>query len=147
MPVAANRKSDIPKAFEPVSRLGPARWELFRRPVGKPAALRLTLLLEPERVDPISDRAFAAYQLPTSKSARQSARKDYGRRTVVDLGFEAVVGEASRAIREEGLAVIARIDVRDHSWRELRHDLRHYVLLARTDDWVVIYCSAVCGRA
>lgn len=54
---------------------------------------------------------------------------DYGRRIVVDLGFEAAVGEVSRAIREEGLHVIARIDVRDHFWRDLGRDFRHYFLL------------------
>lgn len=54
---------------------------------------------------------------------------DYGRRIVVDLGFDAVVGEASRAIREEGLQMIARIDVRDHFWRDLGHDFRHYFLI------------------
>ena len=54
---------------------------------------------------------------------------NYGRRVVVDLGFEAVLGEANRAIREEGLQVIARIDVRDHFWRDLGHDFRHYFLI------------------
>jgi uncharacterized protein (DUF302 family) len=54
---------------------------------------------------------------------------DYGRRIVVDLEYEAVVGEASRAVREEGLQVIARFDVRDHFWRDLRHDFPHYSLL------------------
>lgn len=54
---------------------------------------------------------------------------DYGRRIVVDSGFEAVVGETCRAIREEGLQMVARIDVRDHFWRDLGHDFRHYFLL------------------
>lgn len=54
---------------------------------------------------------------------------DYGRRIVVDLGFEAVVGEVSRVIREEGLHAIARIDVRDHFWRDLGHDFRRYFLI------------------
>ena len=54
---------------------------------------------------------------------------EYGRRIVIDLGFEAVLGEASRAIREEGLQMIARIDVRDHFWRDLEHDFRPYFLL------------------
>ena len=35
---------------------------------------------------------------------------DQGRRIVVDRGFEAIVAETGRAIREEGLQVIARID-------------------------------------
>lgn len=54
---------------------------------------------------------------------------DYGRRIVVDLAFETAVGDTSRAIREEGLQVIARVDVRDHFKRDLGHDFRQYVLL------------------
>lgn len=54
---------------------------------------------------------------------------DYGRRIVVDLGFEAALGEASRAIREEGLQIIARIDVRNQFWRDVGHDFRQYFLL------------------
>ena len=38
--------------------------------------------------------------------------KPYGRRLIVHLGFEAAVGEVSRAIRDEGLEIIGRIDVR-----------------------------------
>lgn len=53
----------------------------------------------------------------------------YGRRIVVDSGFDAVVSELSRAIREEGLQMIARIDVRDHFWRDIGHDFRHYFLI------------------
>lgn len=60
---------------------------------------------------------------------KDSVMDDYGRRIVIDLGFEAVLGEASRAIREEGLQMIARIDVRDHLWRNLGHDFRRYFLL------------------
>jgi uncharacterized protein (DUF302 family) len=48
---------------------------------------------------------------------------------VVDLEFEAAVGEASHALREEGMHTIARIDVRDHFWRDIGHDFRHYLLL------------------
>lgn len=54
---------------------------------------------------------------------------DYDRRIVIDLGFEAVVGEVSRALGEEGLQTIARIDVRDHLWRDLGHDFRQYFLI------------------
>jgi uncharacterized protein (DUF302 family) len=54
---------------------------------------------------------------------------DYGRRIVVDLGFDAVVGELGRAISEEGLQTIARIDVRDRFGRDLARDFRHYVLI------------------
>jgi uncharacterized protein (DUF302 family) len=54
---------------------------------------------------------------------------DYGRRIVVDLGFEATVDELSRAIRAAGLQTLMRIDVRDHFGREQGHDFRHYVLI------------------
>lgn len=54
---------------------------------------------------------------------------DYGRRIVVDSGFEAVLGDLSRVIREEGLQTIARIDVRDHFWRDAGRDFRHYFLI------------------
>jgi uncharacterized protein (DUF302 family) len=53
----------------------------------------------------------------------------YGQRIVIDSGFERVLGEVSRAIREEGLHTIARIDLRDHFWRELSHDFRRYFLI------------------
>ena len=54
---------------------------------------------------------------------------EYGRRIVIASGFEAVVGEVSRALREEGLQTIARIDVRDHFWRDPGHDFRRYFLI------------------
>ncbi len=54
---------------------------------------------------------------------------DYGRRIVVDSGFETAVGDLSRAIREEGLRVIARVDVREHFRRELGRDFRQYFML------------------
>jgi uncharacterized protein (DUF302 family) len=54
---------------------------------------------------------------------------DYGRRIVVDLGFEATVDELSRAIPATGLQTLMRIDVRDHFGRELGHDFRRYVLI------------------
>jgi uncharacterized protein (DUF302 family) len=54
---------------------------------------------------------------------------DYGRRIVVDLEFESAVAETSRLIREEGLKIIARIDVRDHFRRDLSHDFRRYLLI------------------
>jgi len=55
--------------------------------------------------------------------------KPYGRRLIVHLGFEAAVGEVSRAIRDEGLEIIGRIDVRDHFRQDLRRDFRQYALL------------------
>ena len=54
---------------------------------------------------------------------------DYGRSVVLDSAFEAVAGEAGRAIREEGLQVIARVDVRDRFWRDLGYDFRQYLVL------------------
>jgi uncharacterized protein (DUF302 family) len=54
---------------------------------------------------------------------------DYGRRLVVNLPFDTAVGELNRAIREEGLQTIARINVRDHFWRDLGRDFRQYFLL------------------
>jgi uncharacterized protein (DUF302 family) len=57
---------------------------------------------------------------------------DYGRRIVVDSAFETVACETNRAIREEGLHTIARIDLRTHFWQELGHDFRQYLLI---DAW------------
>jgi uncharacterized protein (DUF302 family) len=54
---------------------------------------------------------------------------DYGRRIVVDLEFETAIGEASRLIRQEGLKIIARVDIRDHFQRDLSHDFRRYLLI------------------
>jgi uncharacterized protein (DUF302 family) len=63
---------------------------------------------------------------------------NYGRRVVIDSGFEAVVGHVSRALREEGFHVIGRIDVRDHFWRDLGRDFRHYFLIqAWSPEWAV----------
>jgi uncharacterized protein (DUF302 family) len=63
---------------------------------------------------------------------------DYRRRVVIDSGFEAVVGDVSRALREEGFHVIGRIDVRDHFWRDLGRDFRHYFLIqAWSPEWAV----------
>jgi uncharacterized protein (DUF302 family) len=57
---------------------------------------------------------------------------DYARRIVVGLGFEATLGETTRALREAGLRAIARIDVRDHFRRDLSHDFRQYYVI---DAW------------
>jgi uncharacterized protein (DUF302 family) len=54
---------------------------------------------------------------------------DYGRRIVVDLEFDTAVVETSRLIRQEGLKIIARVDVRDHFWRDRSHDFRRYLLI------------------
>ena len=54
---------------------------------------------------------------------------DYGRKIVIDLAFEDTLGEVSRAIREEGLHTLARIDVREHFHSDLAHELRQYMLV------------------
>jgi uncharacterized protein (DUF302 family) len=53
---------------------------------------------------------------------------DYGRRIVVDLPFEDALGVVRRAVGEQGLEVIARVDVRDRFRRGLAHDFRRYFL-------------------
>lgn len=50
------------------------------------------------------------------------------RRIVIDADFETTIGAVSRALRDEGLDVLARIDVRDHFWRN-GHDFRRYFLV------------------
>jgi uncharacterized protein (DUF302 family) len=57
---------------------------------------------------------------------------DYGRRIVIDAEFETALGAVCRALREEGLHTLARVDVREHFWRELSRDFRHYMLI---DAW------------
>jgi uncharacterized protein (DUF302 family) len=57
---------------------------------------------------------------------------EHGRRIVVDLDFETALGEAARALRDEGLQTIARIDVRDHFRRDLARDFRQYSVI---DAW------------
>jgi uncharacterized protein (DUF302 family) len=54
---------------------------------------------------------------------------DEARRVVVDLPFEAALGETTRTIRAEGLEVIGRIDVRDHFKVSLRREFRQYELI------------------
>ena len=57
---------------------------------------------------------------------------DYGRRIVVNLDFETAAGETSRLIRQEGLKIIARVDVRDLFWGDGSHDLGRYLMI---DAW------------
>jgi len=52
----------------------------------------------------------------------------YNRRIVLDSDFETAVGDLSRALRDEGMQIVARVDVRDHFWRN-GHDFRRYLLL------------------
>jgi len=54
---------------------------------------------------------------------------EYGRRIVVDAPFDVVVAETTRAVRNEGLQVIALFDVRSHLVRALGHDFRNYLLI------------------
>jgi uncharacterized protein (DUF302 family) len=54
---------------------------------------------------------------------------DYGRRVVLDVPFQLAVAETSQVLREEGLDIVARFDVREYLVRTLHHDCRKYVLL------------------
>ena len=56
----------------------------------------------------------------------------YGHRIVVDREFESALGALCRALREEGLQVLSRADVRSHLWQEVGHDMRRYV---RIEAW------------
>ena len=53
----------------------------------------------------------------------------YDRRIVMDANFDAAVCDVSRAIREEGLQAVARIDVREQFWRHLSCNVRPYLLI------------------
>jgi uncharacterized protein (DUF302 family) len=67
------------------------------------------------------------------KHSEEDAMVDDGRRVLIDLPFETAVAEAVRAIDLEGLAIIARIDVREHFRKELHHEFRQYLLI---EAWV-----------
>jgi len=54
---------------------------------------------------------------------------DYGLRIVVDNKIDAVVSILDDALRAEGMAPMAHIDVREQFARELSHDFRRYVLV------------------
>jgi uncharacterized protein (DUF302 family) len=54
---------------------------------------------------------------------------EYGPRLVVDADFETTLGAVCRALRDEGLEVLARIDVREHFWRHLSRDSRRHALI------------------
>src|SRR5262249_30305132 len=64
-----------------------------------------------------------------ARRAAEDFLSDYGRRIVVDAGFERVVNTLNVAMRPEGLRPLAKIDVRDHFAREQSHDFRRYVLV------------------
>ena len=54
---------------------------------------------------------------------------DYGRRIVLDTGFEKGLLATSDALSLAGFEISARIDVRDELRRTLDHDCRRYALL------------------
>jgi uncharacterized protein (DUF302 family) len=54
---------------------------------------------------------------------------DYGRRIVVDMSFDAAVGEVSQALRAEGLHTIGRCDVRHHLFQTMTKEFRRYFLI------------------
>ena len=49
---------------------------------------------------------------------------EYAQRIVVEAPFETALGDLHRALREEGLQTLARIDLRDHFWRSIGRDFR-----------------------
>lgn len=51
------------------------------------------------------------------------------RRIVLEMDFETALGETCRALRDEGLRITARVDVRDQFWRDLGRDFPRYFLL------------------
>jgi uncharacterized protein (DUF302 family) len=55
--------------------------------------------------------------------------KGYGRRLVAEADFETTLGDVCRTLREEGLQVLARSDLREHFWNHLSRNFRQYVLL------------------
>lgn len=55
--------------------------------------------------------------------------EDYGRRVVVDLPFDRALIDIIDALRQEGIHVLSRFDVRDYLKRTLHHDFRRYTLL------------------
>jgi uncharacterized protein (DUF302 family) len=54
---------------------------------------------------------------------------DYGRRLVINLGFDRAIEETIHALRDEGFDMASRIDVRDYCKIVLGHDFRRYVIL------------------
>ena len=54
---------------------------------------------------------------------------DFGTRIVVDLPFEQALGAVAHAVRDEGLALIATIDVREHFRRTLGRDFRQHAVI------------------
>jgi hypothetical protein len=54
---------------------------------------------------------------------------EYGRRQIVDAGFDKTLLETMRAVQLEGLDILTRFDLREHVQRQVHHDCRRYVLL------------------
>ena len=54
---------------------------------------------------------------------------DYGRRIVLDTDFQTAVRSTSRAIRNAGLQIVARVDVRGVFWEHVPSTFKPYLLL------------------
>jgi uncharacterized protein (DUF302 family) len=52
-----------------------------------------------------------------------------GRRVILHLDFETTIGVLSRALRNEGFEILARVDVRDQCRHVFRHEFRQYILI------------------
>jgi uncharacterized protein (DUF302 family) len=93
------------------------------------------LLVEPIAAQAPKNRQVGADFSTTLRARRlldlrsRQVMSDYGRRIVVDAGFDRVVGTLNIAMRAEGLQPLAQVDVRDHFAREQSHDFRRYVLV------------------
>ena len=61
----------------------------------------------------------------------------FSRRAVIDADFETTVGNLCRALRETGMDVIARVDVRDHVWRQGCNMCRYVLLEAWSPDQAI----------
>jgi uncharacterized protein (DUF302 family) len=75
---------------------------------------------------------------------------DDGPRVVLRLPFEAAVGAVTKAIHADGMAVIARVDVRDHFKIDLRREFRQYVLIeawSAAQAWEAIQADPDSGPA
>lgn len=55
---------------------------------------------------------------------------DWGRRLVLDVGFDHVVSMASEELQREGFEVLGRLDVREGIRRTLDEDFRRYTIVS-----------------
>ena len=72
------------------------------------------------------------------RDCRERTVEDYGRRLVVNLPFDRAVIDVIRVLREEGLDVTGRFNVREYLRRRLHHDFRRYVLLQATSPQLML---------